>query len=315
MGEAEGPAAENVDIVGLGDGERAVAATQTGTTAQITLWSLSGDGKSLAIQDQLSLSNASSVKVIALSPTRIVTAIRTTGETLSLSVWEIAGGKFKPDPLATGSTGWLGLFDLARLSSHQFIIAVQMQNGRMKIIAWVLREIGGGGGSDGSSTTFYELVRNGEDERGEVSAISVVATEDKNGFAVAVRQKAGTLKVLVYEAIDGSLARRKDQEYVPVVKGELIAKMGNSGSASGPHMHIQADRVQEKLLGDIDDLTQRVRNGETVSVIRPLQFHGAEAMKIGKFSDVKMGGVATNPRAPMDGGVYFSDHVVLPNAW
>ncbi|PCC67875.1 hypothetical protein SAMN02745121_07910 [Nannocystis exedens] len=98
---------------------------------------------------------------------------------------------------------------------------------------------------------------------------------------------------------------------VPVKASHMIGRLGHSGSSGGPHLHIQASRVKQALLADLPDLMRRMKADEDVSVIRPIQFHGALAMA---NSGVKPGGAGANPGlGELEGmGAYFSEYVVLP---
>ncbi|HEU4535773.1 MAG TPA: M23 family metallopeptidase, partial [Polyangiaceae bacterium] len=98
-----------------------------------------------------------------------------------------------------------------------------------------------------------------------------------------------------------------------VSTGERIGRMGHSGRSGGPHLHIQADRVKPEFLGDLPKLMALIKADETVSVFRPMQFHGAKAMQTSL--GVKPGGAAANPLAEMKGhGAFFEEYVVLPDA-
>jgi len=113
---------------------------------------------------------------------------------------------------------------------------------------------------------------------------------------------------------------------VAVNAGDLIGRMGNSGKSSGPHLHIQVDRVgdeflntpqDDKKLDKIVDELKKLEGGRTATLkkmltFRPLQFENA---KVALKDLIKQGGAQANPfLSEMDGeGGYFFDYAVLPS--
>jgi hypothetical protein len=103
-----------------------------------------------------------------------------------------------------------------------------------------------------------------------------------------------------------------------ILAGQVLGRMGNSGSSSGPHTHINADRLLDgytdaeyiaadaafALSGAASDLLIVPLEGSIYTAPRPMPYTGARAMRL---SEIEPGGEgnAANSFATMNGqGMY-----------
>jgi hypothetical protein len=88
-----------------------------------------------------------------------------------------------------------------------------------------------------------------------------------------------------------------------VVAGQVLGRMGNSGSSGGPHTHIDSDRIHP--ITDIENMIAQEAAGTLPTIgPRPMPFTGARAMEIAEISPGGEGNAA-NSFTTMNGqGMY-----------
>jgi hypothetical protein len=170
----------------------------------------------------------------------------------------------------------------------------------------------------------------GENTAGAVSQVSLDELTDLEYFAAA-RTTGGALKITTWHWADGGgnsvyvlhgncrVSYHHFQENsvntdvlypgAPVAAGQILGRMGNSGSAGGPHTHIDSERLEDGHLIQewIDDEAQLALTGvRSLTIIgqRPMPFSGARAMRLSLISPGGEGNPA-NAFSTMNGhGMY-----------
>lgn len=205
--ERAGPAATKVTITEL-DSEYFVTTTLLGTIARTTLWRLDAAG-GITEQGHDESTGVASVRLLRLSDDILVRAQRTTGGALTLVVERRVGAALG----GYGATNFAGVgadFEMLAISETSFVTAVQV-GGKLKVIAWRLDSLGGGDSVNGPLERFQVLQTDTYDA-GAVSEIAAVPLiKDLPHFGFAVRAADQTMKLIVFELVDGAIVRKADR--------------------------------------------------------------------------------------------------------
>jgi len=206
LAEGTGPQAERVSVAGLSSSLAVTATTPARTHARLILWTVSVGNKTCTQNDELIVSNLAAVKVVGISPTRIMTVGRTQEGNLSLSVWGIAAGKFVPKALGGNSGGKITSFDAAVLSATRVATTVRTESNGLKVIIWDLKAEGG---IDTLGGTGVPVIRVGEAVGGgTISEVAVSKTSVPDQVATVVRTNDGSVKLIVWDVTpDGKVTR------------------------------------------------------------------------------------------------------------
>jgi hypothetical protein len=123
--------------------------------------------------------------------------------------------------------------------------------------------------------------------------------------------KHGNCAVLYAHFRNGSVNPQLAYAGAPVARGQLLGKMGNSGSSSGPHTHIHATRLPSSLTV-AELLTLAAQDALPYIAYRPIPFHCARTIRL---SALQPGGESNpaNAFATMSGhGMYFEQFAIRP---
>ena len=210
------------------------------------------------------------------------TSVITGDDRLEVSTWKYDDDKQDMTLYSQSLAGPTSMMDLARVRSdgpHFQITAVKTENGSLKLINWFL--VSGGG-------NCFRLLHGNE---------MVLYAHMQRGSLNPALCKVGAI----------------------VNVGDFLGKLGNSGSSSGPHLHIHASRVPDGLTpAQVIAAHQNDTLGETP--FRPLPFHNAQAMRLSdpdnsdKWTNVQLvSAPGDNPFTMLNGqALYWERMAVWP---
>jgi hypothetical protein len=293
---------------------------------KVIVWDYVNGSPLLSRRGEDTAENISRVAATSNDGGKWVTAMCTPGGVLKLARWYIASETETSMTLgaelvttttqaiqntalaiapATGSKGTI----------HVATAAI-LDDGNFKINGW--------GNDPKESPNAYEY--SAQNTADAVSTVSIDQTEDLV-FVAAARTAGGTLKLMTWNwATDGNgvyvlhgncrvlYAHFREGSVntnvlypgATVTAGQVLGRMGNSGSSGDVHTHIHADRIADPL-PPIDVLLALEAAGEIKPLLigtRPIPFRSARAMQLG---DIVRGGegTAVNAFATLNGhGTY-----------
>ena len=282
-----GPAAL-FDVAVLSKTRFVTAVRTAGGKLKVIVWdvSLDKEGNVTKITRGKDLDTGDGANQIAVAATSVANqfavATRTASGKLGLYYFDIAAGG---DVALTASTTGdaVTLVSLILFKRSSMATAVRTADGKLRFTLWNLDKgvIKPGGQFD--------------DPLGDVTALALTRVGE-NRAGAAVRTPSGKLKLVIWRATEGngytilhgdeivvyahmqhkSLPKPLPKPGDKVKKASVLGKVGNSGPASGPHLHIHASKVMEDV-SDIAKVIERYAARKLVTAFRPMPFHGVEA--------------------------------------
>jgi murein DD-endopeptidase MepM/ murein hydrolase activator NlpD len=311
-------AASSVSVSALSATRLATTLRDAAGNLKCIVWDLLDDAaNTLARRGDATGAAVSKVVSVRSSSTELVTAAQTAAGTLEVARWSVSEDGMTLQQEAAGSAGQIEDVSLAVAWDEAVMTAVITSSGDYKKI---LREYPG-------------MTRWGEAEAGATEQIDIDAL-DTAQLISGVRTDAGNLKVITWFCGSGGgnslrilhgdcivlYAHFKAGSVNPAVAfpgakvhaGQYLARLGNSGSSSGPHLHIHSTRVSSFV--SAAELIELAKTDDLPYIAyRPIPWHGARTMHL----DLIQPGGLNNPAnkfSTMTGhGGYFEVFGILPN--
>jgi hypothetical protein len=321
LSEASAGTASSISAIALSQTRLATAFRASEGTLKVIMWELLDDGATIDRRGEASADMIKQVVAIKTANPAFVTAMQTAGGDLKALGWDVSeDGEVVTQTLEVNAGQIQGLVGTA-FDDDGFVTAVITEQGSFRNILWRPPK-------DGEPANF---VRIGEREAGTTDRLSIDYMGEGLIFS-GVRTESGELKVIAWWIGSGSgnslfilhgdcrviYAHFKDGSVNPsiaypgavVTKGQYLARMGNSGTSTGPHTHIHAERVSSFL--SVQEIIQREAEG-TLSLLgfRPIPFHCARAKRL---SAVQPGEDPASTFSTMQGhGAYFAQFAIRPS--
>jgi hypothetical protein len=226
-------------------------------------------------------------------------------------------------------TGAVGSVAAVLFKRGQMATAVIAAGGEAKLIGYEARV--------DAETDVWSITRTADftDPGGVVTAIDVdriKTSADIETCAVAVRTSSGKLKVILWRLTQansvqilygdecvtythlkfGSVSKKLTLG-AAVTRGQYLAQAGFSGTASGPHLHIDCVKtdIDSRNLTRAQRLLIESGGYKIKGTPRPMLFNGVSAITLG---NLKTGGVAVNAFVVVnDAGFYFNKTALYPS--
>ncbi len=201
----------------------------------------------------------------------------------------------------------------------------------VSVLAGGTFKINGWGDPDAAEPATYEY--SAQNTAGLVDRVSLDETDETDYF-VGARTTGGELKIMTWHWAggsgncvyvlhgncrvlyahfqEGSVKTNVLYPGATVSAGQILGRMGNSGSSGDVHTHIHADRLDPMppTVQEVIDLETAGTIGTLVVGPRPLPFHQARTMRI---DWIVRGGETANAFATMSGhGTYAPDLGIRP---
>lgn len=266
--------AENVSrvVAANNDGGKWFTAFRTspGGILKLARWSASGDGMTLT-PELVTPAHAIQNAPIAIAPStgsagtiHAVTASIIAGGTFQINGWGDSGDDNAPAEASASNTGATATeLSLDETDDLFFIAGTRTAAGNLKIATW--------NWASGGGNSVYVL--------------------------------HGNCRVLYAHFQAGSVNTSVIFPGATVSAGQVLGRMGNSGSSGGPHTHIHSDRVHP--ITDITNMLALEAAGNLPTIgARPIPFSGARAMRLSEISPGGEGNAA-NSFATLNGQVMF----------
>lgn len=320
LSQASAGPVSSLSLVALSSTRLATAVRTAQGGLKVIVWDLLNDGQAIDRRGEITGEAIQDVALSVLSGSTLATALHLTDGKLRIVAFNVSddGNTVARGPEDTA--GNVQAVSTARIFDGSYVgAAVITAAGNFKLIIWEYE------------TEPDKLTRIGENEAGAVSRVALDYL-DGGVIATAVRTASGNLKLVLWwvgsgggnslvvlhgdELVlyahfqKGSIPAAVAQPGTKVLAGQRVGRMGNSGSSSGPHLHIHA--VQAPPGMTVEELISSDGSESLVDSqpYRPLPFHNAQAMQ---GSAVKPGILADNPFAPVnDQGLYFETMAVWP---
>ena len=221
-----------IDIAGHVSGTRLVTSCQeTGGSLKLISWDVSDDGSAItrAGDSGSQAGTVSGTSIIAVSPDRLVTAVRTAEETLKLIGWRLNGNGSLTRLADSGTqAGSVGDIALSLMTDGTVVTSVRADGGSLKLISWAV------------SDTAITRLSDSADLAGEARRIRAAVDETGN-LVTAVQTAEGNLKLIVWRvdsagkitrlADSGDLAGETVGHDVSLATGLIITGVRTAGSA------------------------------------------------------------------------------------
>lgn len=261
-----------------------------------------------------------------VSENQVVAAMRTDSGLLKLIQWEVKDdGSFVFERDATGEA----IQDLAppAVNSGDVFTAVMLPDTSYKNIAY--RQPSTDPDKGENQLAFY---LRGDKEAGPSNRFSVEKLEEAE-YVTGLRTATGNLKIITWRVgsgggnnlvikhgncavlyahlRNGTVNPELAYPGAPVAPGQLLGRMGNSGSSSGPHTHIHATRLAPGYT--VPELIElAAQDALPYIAYRPIPFHCARTVRLSALQTGGEGNPA-NAFSTMNGhGMYFEQFVIRP---
>jgi hypothetical protein len=311
--------ASSVSISALSSTRLVTTLRDAGGNLKCIVWDVLDDGTTLDRQGDAAGDAISKAVSVRYSSTEFVTAARTAAGTINAIRWSVSEDGLTVNQEATGSGGQIQDVSVAVAWDEAVMTAVVTGSGDYKNILWA----------------YPDMTRWGEAEAGATDQMDIDAL-DTGLLMTGVRTDAGNLKVVTWYCGTGGgnclrilhgncivlYAHFKAGTVNPAIAfpgahvyaGQFLARLGNSGSSSGPHLHVHSTRVSSSTTAA--ELIEQARTDDIPYIAyRPVVWHGARTMRLDL---IQPGGLANPINAlrfsTMTGhGVYFEAYGILPN--
>jgi murein DD-endopeptidase MepM/ murein hydrolase activator NlpD len=306
----------DVSLARLSSTRLATAVRIASGELKVIIWTISADGKITRGGDKTAEA-ITSVASATFSESRLATCVRTDTGNLNVTVWKISDDGKIVTQGATMDAGAIQSVSAVKTVGSTVSTTVVTQAGNFKLIVW------------NYDADDDKLVRWGENVGGAATLTAIDELSD-GYMATGVRTGSGQLKIITWFLGSGGgnsllilhgdelvlYAHMRNGSVDPAVaevgatvkSGQFLGRAGNSGSSSGPHLHIHAVQAptgmtpQQMIEADEKDALDGL-------VYRPLPFHNAQAMRL---ADVKHNN-QNNPFAVLNNqGVYFEKMAIWP---
>jgi hypothetical protein len=269
-GEATGERIDGLAIAPLSGDRVATALRLADDRLRVVVWKISRDGETVVRGPDITAGEVQRVAACRAFGTNVATAMVTKAGTFKLILWKYNEDDDKLVRWGENDAGFTNTIDLDFIGNSVIVTGVRTVEGKLKVISWW---IGSGGG---------------------------------NSFLLL----HGDELVLYAHMREGSIPDHLARPGVTVKAGQLLGRVGNSGSSSGPHLHIHA--IQAPFGMSVQDMITADATGSLPPGLsyRPLPFHNAQAMQLSK---VTPGLLVDNPFSVLDDeGLYFEAMAVWP---
>lgn len=282
---------------------------------KVIAWAVSGEG-ALTRQGSANAGAITHVACAVPASGTVATCVRTAQGEAKVILWTVSPGTGSIARTVDASGGPVGAISAAKVVDDTVVTAASSPQG-LEIVMWKYNAKG------------PVLVRWGEADAGAASLVAI----DRLGsatFVTAVRAANGSLKLISWYIGGGGgncvrilhgdeivlYAHFRKGSIPPgvtpgatVTVGQLLGRMGNSGSSTGVHLHIHA--VERPTGMSIEELIAAQQAGTLhEGPYRPLPFHGAQAMRL---SSVHPAAAGPNPFFRLAGhGLYFDRMAIWP---
>ena len=298
---------ETSDEVSGGDYRFATSLRASDGALKVIVWDWPTNSEFIMRRGEATATNISRVAAVKSSGAKWITTARTSpGGFLQIARWSASADGMTLTPELVTTTEHT-IENSALAATH----ATGASSGTIhavtaSIIAGNIELNGWGDHSDDGDTTF---AADSESDAGVFAATTAsIAQMDEMVFLLAARTGAGALKlttwtwaggggnfvivrhgdcrVLYAHFLHGSVDESGLQAGDSIQAGRFLGRMGNSGSAGGPHTHIHADRIEDGH-SDADLIAREQLFAYTAdsSIIptltaRPIPFSDARSMRL-----------------------------------
>jgi hypothetical protein len=304
-------AATSICTTALSGSRVAISLITAGGFLKVIVWDLVDAGRDTYTLDRRGEKTAGAIKRVAAcvaskgtwEQNRWVTAmVADPGDFLKLIRWDAPGdGMTITNELETTTSQVI----------QDTALAVSIATGddpdsaaTASIIAGNVFQINGWGDPDGKAITYDYSATNAA---GTVTTVSIDETDqaEERNFFVGARTTGGALKIMMWRWAhgagnsvyvlhgdcrveyhhfqDGSVNTNVIYPGATVAAGQILGRMGNSGSSGGPHTHIHSERIHPDViaLGPQEVLARQVAGTLRRDFIgpKPMPFSGARAME------------------------------------